>query len=147
MTLKYRLIALTTLVFACGLNPANSEFVTLPTHSIEVLEAVGYFRSVAEIAANQHAKPTDAENQVADQVKGHAFLSEHNARMTVLPDNSVAHFKLSLDGLSEADCKVFIAFATRDPVAFSGVEVNGELMKGYSAAACGRNVTVSLLRM
>lgn len=146
--MKSRSIALTTLVFACGFNSAKSEFITLPTHSTEVLQAMEYFRSVAENAAFQHvANPKDAENQVANELKGHLFLSDHNARMTVLPDNSVAHYKLSLDGLSEADCKVFIAVAARDTAAFSGIEVNGVLMKDYSSAACSSDVTVSLLRM
>lgn len=145
--MKYRLLLLTSFACVLGLNPAQSQQITVQGQRVELLGAVGLWLEWADNAVSQYPKPKDAEFEVAYQVERNEFLRKHNARMTVLNANEGARFKLSLDGLSKVQCKEFIAFAARDPAGFSGVEVNASLVEGYATSSCRRNSSVSLMRI
>ncbi|PDT50177.1 hypothetical protein CO661_00475 [Sinorhizobium fredii] len=101
----------------------------------------------ADLAFARYPDSKDAEAEVANEVKGNDFLRKHKARMIVLPENNLGHFKITLENLSKEQCTDFVGVAEGNSNMFSGVEVNGTPVKDYSAATCADGSSVSLLRV
>lgn len=143
--LNYKLLALIIVVVGGGLQPAHSQMRS--ARKIELVGAATMLTEFADLAIAQFPNPKDAENEVVNQVKTNSFLRDHKARMTVLNENTTARFRITLESLSKEQCTDFVGVAAGNPNMFSGVEVNGTPVKGYSVAACVKNSSVSLLRV